>query len=64
MAEKDGSLCDQAKVLLRLPYELRKKLKIIAACENSSMNEKALSYIERGVAKDSNNVDDLILKKD
>ena len=64
MAKKAGSRDEQAKILIRLPYEVRQKLKIIAAYERSSMNEKALNYIKRGVEEDSNNFKDLILEKE
>ncbi len=64
MPKEKGPRYGEAKILLRLPHEVRRRLKVIAACENSSMNEKALNYIKKGIEEDSNNIGNLILDKD
>ena len=43
---------DAVMIVVRLPSDLRRKLKVIAAYENCSMNDKARTYIEKGIKKE------------
>jgi hypothetical protein len=46
------SIKDIAMIVVRIPLELKRKIKIIAAYDNCSMSEKASSYIEKGIQKE------------
>lgn len=43
---------DIVMIVIRISINLRRKLKMIAAYENLSMNDKAKYYIEKGIKRE------------
>lgn len=45
-----------AKLLLRMPLDLKKNLRIVAAISCCSVNEQIVSYIRKGVEETRNEI--------
>lgn len=41
---------ETARVLVRMPESMRRKLKIVAAMEECSLNEQIIAYIKQGLS--------------
>lgn len=50
---------DMVMIVVRIPLSLRRKLKMIAAYENLSMNDKARDYIEKGIKREEKMIDNI-----
>jgi hypothetical protein len=50
---------DMVMIVVRIPRSLRRKLKMIAAYENISMNDKAKDYIERGIKREEKMIENI-----
>jgi plasmid stability protein len=50
---------DMVMIVVRIPQSLRRKLKMIAAYENLSMNDKARDYIEKGIKREEKMIDNI-----
>lgn len=50
---------DMVMVVIRIPRILRRKLKMIAAYENLSMNDKAKDYLEKGIKREEKMIDNI-----
>jgi plasmid stability protein len=50
---------DMVMIVVRIPRSLRRKLKMIAAYENFSMNNKARDYIEKGIKREEKMIDNI-----
>lgn len=50
---------DMVMIVVRIPRSLRRKLKMIAAYENLSMNDKARDYIEKGIKREEKVIDNI-----
>lgn len=52
MTSDDNIKENMVMVVVRVPLNLRRKLKVIAAYNNLSMNDKVKDYIEKGIQQE------------
>lgn len=50
---------DMVMIVIRISRNSRRKLKMIAAYENMSMNDKAKDYIERGIKREEKMIENI-----